>query len=380
MLGFLTLLGVLLIAFPALKPLLERLRLSPYPVCIALGWLLRLVIPEPPSDLFFGLRLLGNLGLVLLLFHIGLESHLTRLLQLVRQAGLLALSNMLLSALLGLAVTLAFGFSWEVALFVAVSLTATSIAVSLAAWPKRQLDSQKGSLLLDMVAIDDIAAILIMALLLSAAAFTPAGLLSEFSHFVARLIALLALCYLFSHFVERRLVNRLIYYEKLPDSTLTVIAISVLIATFAAWLGFSLAIGAFFAGIAFSRDPRAVRIDAAMEMLYDLFTPFFFLWIGFQTVIGWSSLPFLAALLGAAVVGKLLGTWAPARMLGLPALSAWLFGLSAIPRAEISMVIAEQGLQLGVLPEGVYSSLALISLITCICAPVAIRRVVRRAT
>ena len=63
-------------------------------------------------------------------------------------------------------------------------------------------------------------------------------------------------------------------------------AASSTVAAFAAWLGFSLAVGALFAGLVFSRDPRAVRVEASFEPVHDLLAPFFFVAIGSHLDLG----------------------------------------------------------------------------------------------
>ena len=146
-------------------------------------------------------------------------------------------------------------------------------------------------------------------------------------------------------------------------------------------IGFSLAIGAFFAGLVFSRDPHAVKIDASFESLYELFTPFFFIGIGLQ--IDPASLDGVVfpalVLLGVAVLSKILGngvpTWAAAGW-G----SGVLLGLSMIPRAEIFMIIAERGLSLAEsgLSKQVFSAMVIVSAMTCIAGPLALHPLLER--
>ncbi|NGX54604.1 MAG: Na(+)/H(+) antiporter [Chlamydiae bacterium] len=177
-------------------------------------------------------------------------------------------------------------------------------------------------------------------------------------------------------------MKRLIKYEKMPDSMISILGITLIIAGIAALIHFSLAIGAFFAGIAFSRDPKAVRMDAAMQSFFDFFVPFFFFWIGFQTSI--ESLagiwPFFITLFIVAVAGKFLGTWLPARWIHLSRLGALLLAVSMIPRAEIAMVIIEHGLELGVISKQIYSAMALTAFLTCLLTPLSLKLINRTET
>jgi hypothetical protein len=90
--------------------------------------------------------------------------------------------------------------------------------------------------------------------------------------------------------------------------------IGFIIAATAGLLGFSIAIGAFFAGLIYSRDPQAIKMQTSFTPLYDFFTPFFFIGIGLD--IDPNTLPNAfgpaSVLLLVAIVGKLIGTWLPA--------------------------------------------------------------------
>ena len=146
-------------------------------------------------------------------------------------------------------------------------------------------------------------------------------------------------------------------------------------------LGFSLAIGAFFGGLAFSRDPEAVKLDAYFDPLYDFFTPFFFIGIGMRvdpSSLG-AALPLGLFLFLVAVGGKLLGAGGGS-LIALRPRGAALLGLSMVPRAEIAMVIAQYGMLLGswAVSEKLFSAMVIVSLLTCLVAPIGIRAQLRR--
>ncbi|MDX1383426.1 MAG: cation:proton antiporter, partial [Thermoanaerobaculia bacterium] len=185
----------------------------------------------------------------------------------------------------------------------------------------------------------------------------------------------------FSSFVEEPLTNLLSRLERAPERLVSVVGVGLIVAAIAGALGFSLAIGGFFAGVAFSRDPRAVRLDSYFDPLYDFFTPFFFITIGLavRPRLLLSVVPLAAGLFLVAVVGKVIGTAAPA-LLSVGPGSALLIGLSMVPRAEVAMVILQEGVALGewAVPDRVYSAMVLASLLTCTVVPVAIRARLQR--
>ncbi|MDX1638526.1 MAG: cation:proton antiporter [Balneolaceae bacterium] len=150
-----------------------------------------------------------------------------------------------------------------------------------------------------------------------------------------------------------------------------------------AFIGFSVAIGVFFAGLIFSTDPESVKIDASFEAVHDFFVPFFFVSIGMAADpaafagIGWP----LFLLLAAAVLGKLLGAGIPAALtLGFPA--GVMIGISMITCAEIALIIMQRGLSLGnlaVTPE-LFTWVVAISATTALVMPLVLRRLLAEHT
>jgi Kef-type K+ transport system membrane component KefB len=334
---------------------------------------------------------LGSIGIVCLLFRAGLESNVRKLLQNLRRASLVWLADVAVSGALGFAASrYALGLPLLPSLFVAVAMTATSVGVGVAVWRDQgALDSRPGQLLLDVAELDDISGIVLMAVLFSLAPLLQAGAPDGIAAAVGtttggvllRLCAFAAACALFARFLEQPLTRLLGRVESVSDRLISVAGVGLVVAALAGLLGFSLAIGAFFAGLAFSRDPRAVKLDASFDVLSDFFTPFFFVSIGLgmdpDALAGALSLG--GALLVVAAAGKLLGAGGGA-FFALGGRSAGLIGVSMIPRAEIAMVVMQQGRHLGeaAVPAAVFSAMVLVSAATCLLAPLAIQLQLRR--
>ncbi len=131
----------------------------------------------------------------------------------------------------------------------------------------------------------------------------------------------------------------------------------------------------------FSRDPEAVKLETSFLPLHALFAPFFFIAIGLRIDPASlaSALGLGGALLVVAILGKIIGAGCPALMTtGVS--GAALIGISMVPRAEIAMVIAQQGNDLGdwAMPAEVYASLAMISVVTCLISPLGMRWIIRK--
>lgn len=385
-------LGGLLIASMFLKSWLERLGLPPLVAFLGLGLLLRLADGEWGllGDLGHGtFQVLADLGVICLLFRVGLESDLAGLARQLRRASVLWLLSVVASGAAGFAVAYyALGQALLPGVFVAVALTATSVGVPMAVWHRAgKLDSASGELLIDVAEMDDVSGVVLMALLFGgastlvgeAAALGP--LAWTLAEVLVRLGGFMALCYLFSRYLEKRVTHFFRRMERGPDPMITVAGMAIVIAALAGLLGFSVAIGAFFAGLVFSRDPEAVKMEASFQAVHDLFVPFFFIGIGLA--VEPSSLPggvFLGlVLLVAAVGGKMAGVGGPA-LLWTGWRRATLLGLSMVPRAEIAMIIMERGRAMAreVVPPELFSGMTLVTLITCTAVPLVLRPLLRR--
>ncbi len=244
-------------------------------------------------------------------------------------------------------------------------------------------------MLIDVAELDDISAVALMLLLFAMAPVlaAPSGEpVLAVAGWAAALIALKtalfgAISFLFARYFERPITDFLSRAEPSPDPLLPVVGIGLIIAAVAGLLGFSLALGALFAGIVFTRDPRAVRVDASFDGLYQLFVPFFFIGIGLQidpdTLGGAAGVG--GVLVAVAVLGKLLGA-------GLPALpidgwaGAGLIGVSMVPRAEIALVVMQEGRHLGAwaVPDDIFSAMILVVVATCLTAPIDLKVLLTR--
>jgi Kef-type K+ transport system membrane component KefB len=371
-----------------IKALLQRLRTPPLIGFILLGLALNLAdrrweLLDPVSHEV--LAFFGDIGVVMLLFRVGLTADLPKLRAQLGRASVIWFWTVLLSGALGFIVSSwLLGFALVPSLLIATALTATSVGVAVGLWHEAgALHSDLGALLIDVAELDDISAVVTMALVLTLAPIIAAGTngallgaaAAAIGWFLIKGFLFAAGCILFSRFAEKRLTKALERLERAPDPMLSVAGIGMIVAALAAILGFSLAIGAFFAGLVFSRDPRAVRMETSYETLYELFAPFFFLAIGLAlepSVLGAALLPG-ALLLVVAVIGKVAGAALP-----LPSLSrsdGVLLGLSMVPRAEIALIIVQRGQQLGdwALPPEAFAATTLIVMATCLGTPPLLR-------
>ena len=387
------LIGVVIILAILFKSAFERLGLPALAGFIVLGFLLRIAddaVNLISADGHVVLEFLGRIGVFTILFRVGLESDLPGLVEKLPRATPIWISNVVLSGVPAYWVA----HHWlEVplipSLFIAIALTATSIAVMAEIWNEAgAITSANGELMLDVAELDDVSAVALVALLLALVPVlhgetggTITGALFDASAtFLVKAFIFGAFCLMFARYAERH-IARFIKATAQPYGILFVAGIGIVIAALAAQLGFSFAIGALFAGLVFSRDPNVVRMETSFEPVHDFFMPFFFIAVGLsmdpQSLASASVLG--GVLLVVAILGKVIGAGAPAYFT-----AGWsgavLIGISMVPRAEIALIVARQGKDLGewaLTPEA-YSALVLIVAVTCTLAPTVVRSLLRR--
>jgi Kef-type K+ transport system membrane component KefB len=321
-----------------------------------------------------------------ILFRVGLKSHTSVLLDKLPEASFIWIGDVLTNLLFGFLVSrYLLSLPLETSLIIATAFSATSVAVSVAVWEELKiLHTSRGNLLVDVAELDDLSGVILLALII---AVIPA--LGNGENIIwlsvgwttltvlVKLLLFIAVCYLFSHYIEQSFTRFNKQWEDFRTGmTISLLGAGLVIAAIAGQLGFSLAIGALFAGLAFSRDPEAVRTEGRFTYLHDFFAPFFFIHIGMQvdmSALG-PSIGIAAILLIPAILGKVIGVSIPAmRIVGRQ--DALALGLSMIPRAEIAMVIIFQCRQLGnaIVPDTVFAGMVLMAVMTSIAGPIMLR-------
>ncbi|EAZ91037.1 cation:proton antiporter [Crocosphaera chwakensis] len=389
------LIGVIIILSILTKFGLQRFNIPILVGYLCLGLLLRIIEDNVNLLADAGLEIikfLADVGLICLLFRVGLESDLGKLIQQLRRASLVWLGDVAISGMAGFVIPVVF-LQLDIisSLFIATAMTATSVGISVSIWQEAQaLNSPNGELMLDVAEMDDISAIFLMALLFNIVPVIHNGsqtnldllIFKTVVLFIFKAIFFAGFCFFFSRYLESHITAFFRKFDPPADFTLTIVGFGFLIAAIAGLLGFSQAVGAFFAGLVFSRDPEAVKIDASFEMLYDLFVPFFFISIGLAidvTTLGNATVWGTILLIGA-VLGKLIGAGLPTFLM-----TGWhgsiIIGLSMVPRAEIMMVVMQRGLHLGewAVSTHIFSAMIFVSSVTCVVTPLILRSLLKPA-
>lgn len=328
----------------------RKLGLSPVVGYLLLGILLGPHGPLPVYREGETVELLGELGLLLLLFFMGLEFSLARFVEAGRQttvAGVLDLVNYALGALLGLL----FGFGWLAALFLGGIVYISSSGVIARLLTERDLVAYpEAERTLGVLVFEDLAMIAILAGL---------GLLTTGSGWLglAGVLLFLALYTLLLRW-GRAGLERLLSREG-EALVLLALALVILFAAGARQLGFPEAVAAFLLGLIMAESRHKDRLEAALAPWYDVAAAAFFLAVGLQVELAGAlrQLPLVAAMVAVTIAGNLASGFVGGRMSGLSRRASIGHGLMLLPRGEFSLVVAALAAEATLLPAATREAL-----------------------
>jgi Kef-type K+ transport system membrane component KefB len=324
-------------------------------------------------------HVVAELGVIILLFSVGLETRVSDILRVGPRA--------LLVGVLGIALPFALGL-WYMSLqptqqltdaFTATCLVATSVGITARVLRDLGvLSTTEARIILGAAVIDDILAMLLLAVVV---AFTGGGGASP-----GALLLLLFQAVGFVVFVVlvgTRAVGRYsVHFERLRIENAPfalALLLTLGLAALSGVIGLAAIIGAFLAGMVLAEAREQYQLEHQVQPLYQFLVPFFFVITGAQvnlTVFGDPAVLALAAVLTAlAIVGKLvgggIGAWGivPAEPVTDKLRRAAVVGVGMVPRGEVGLIIASLGQSRGVLPDEVFSAVVIMSIVTTLFAP-----------
>ncbi len=342
-------------------------------------------------DLTETIRYLAELGVVLLMFIVGLEVNLKELAKVGKVAGIAGFVGAIAPVLLTIPLVLLFGYSWQPALFAGVTLAATSVSISAQVLLELGvLRTKVGNALLATALIDDVLAILLVSLAVAisvggatSASVDGGGLLG----IILRMALYIGGAFALAWFVVPRVIHRL---DDMPAVTQAygVPAIALVLALLFAWSAEALGgvapiTGAFIAGVGFSRvkDDLKHQVEgASSNIAYAFLVPIFFVHVGLETdlrTFPLSALPLAILLLLVALISKVGGCGFGARLGGFSPRESLQLGVCMISRGEVGLIIATLGISAGVFQtdQPLFAALFLVILLTTVVTPLLVRQI-----
>lgn len=349
-----------------------------------LGWI-------APNEV---LNFLAEIGIILLLFEVGLETDLERLVKAGPQAVRVALAGFVMPFVLGASCSYwLFNLSPIVSLFIGGTLTATSIGITVRVLSDLGRHKElEGQIVLGAAVIDDLLGVFLLAVLYEFAVSGSVTLANT-----GKIILYVGAFFILAPIVAKILspfFKRYHDYSDLPGMIpIVLVSIVLVFAALSHSVGAPHLLGGFVAGIALSRrfflpfgaalhvDPEFTeRVHDQMRPIIQLFTPIFFVVVGLSlnlSAIDWSS-PFIwgfSIVMGVvAIIGKLIGPWLI--KVSIPMRIA--IGMAMVPRGEIGLVFAELGRSTGVFDATVYAGIVLVIAYTTLVSPFWIKKYYER--
>lgn len=334
--------------------------------------------PVSPAGI---IKVLAQVGVVILMFLAGLETDTVAMKAALRPAFWAAFGGVVLPLVGGSLAGHAFGLSWSEAVFIGTVLTATSVSVTAQTLMNlRQLNSRAGTTILGAAVIDDVLGLIVLSLVIAA---QPTSARAQGTAWVGTCekFALMAAFFAVSFFAGPRAIRWVLRQARrisTPHAELAlVLAMAFLLAFFAQTAGGVAAItGAYLAGLFLARTADGASVlEGTRTIVNAFFGPLFFASIGLEINarrLGAHWAFFLLILL-VAVVGKVLGCGAGAWMKGFSLRDAMTVGVGMVPRGEVGLITASIGWFAGLIPQEVYTMVVILILATTILTPAFLR-------
>jgi len=328
---------------------------------------LRLVDPHDTT-----IHLLAELGVILLLFLIGLDTDLKRLIAVGGISTAVACVGVALPLLGGLAIGRLLGLTSIVSLFLGAAMTATSVGITARVLSDLgHLRDAESQVILGAAVVDDIIGVVLLSVVTSLAIgkdlsyFAMAKIVVvAFGFVIAALVAGAWLAPWMMRGLKRLQVARGVLFAS--------IVVALGLAYVAERVGSAMIIGSFAAGLVLTRCGGGKEVEREVRDVAQFFIPIFFVSVG--AAIDFKSITPHVLMIGLllAIAGTI-GKVAAGFVAWKPGLKKLVIGVGMIPRGEVGLIFAQVGLSSRLLDAGLYSSVALMVIITTFIAPVLLR-------
>lgn len=311
------------------------------------------------------LELLSKMGVVFLLFIVGLYLNPKAIKEVGRVSLVTGVGQVVFTSAVGFFIAANLGIENVAAMYVAIALTFSSTIIILKLLAdKNDLQKLYAKIAVGFLLVQDIIASLILVGVTVFAGETGSGVGWTMTTVLFKGLSLLMIIYLVSHYVVRNIMDFLAYSQEL----LFVFALTwgIGMATVFYKFGFSMEIGALVAGVGLSQTKYVAEISARLRPLRDFFIVIFFVLLGSQMILsnlGAILLPAIAlslfVLIGNPVIVIIL-----MNVLGYQQKTGFLAGLTVAQISEFSLILAALGVRVGHLNQETLSLITLVGLIT----------------
>ena len=332
-----------------------------------------------PELLEEALTLMAELGVIMLMFLAGLELHLSELLSSGKVSALSGVLGVLVPLGLGFGTAILFGVDQSEALFIALTLSATSVSISAQTLMELGvLRTRVGLGLLGSAVFDDILVILLLSVSFVFISGSASDGLGGVALTILGMVAYLAVAVMIGLYLIPRSI---VWVERLPVSQ-GIIAFALILMLLFAWaaevIGSMAAItGAFLVGLFLARTPFKDQIErGVVTMAYGFFVPIFFVNIGLAVNmwdVGDNAILFAIVITIVAVLSKIIGSGLGGLVGGFNRRQSLQLGIGMVSRGEVGLIVATFALSEGLLSSGNFSIVVFMIIVATLITPPMLR-------
>jgi CPA2 family monovalent cation:H+ antiporter-2 len=300
--GFIRDLAIALSVAALVSIIAKRYKLPSVLAYLGAGLIIGPYIPIPLFADAERIKNLSELGVMLVMFNIGLEFRISRFIQVLPTAGITALFEISMMGLVGLMLGYLFGWPTEQAIFLGGALAISSTMIVSKVFEDNRPSKEVKEHVLGILVIQDIVAILLITILGTFAVTKQI----EFSSILPTVMKLLSVL-IFSIVAGIFIIPKLIRYVSRQGNTevLTIVAIGICFgsAMLIESLGYSIALGAFISGVLVSESGESHKVERVIRPLKDVFAAIFFVSVGMSVdpMIAYNVLPYSLVVTAAVV-------------------------------------------------------------------------------
>ena len=353
--------------------------LSPIVGYLAAGAVISPFTPGYDADLE-ALRELAELGVIFLMFGVGLHFNVRDLLRVRDIAIPGAIIQIVVATLLAVFVASFFGIGTTEGIVLGLAISVASTVVLIKALEDRALlESVHGRVAVGWLIVEDLATVLFLVIIpfLDGGDSSGADFLREGGIALGKAAIFIAIGLFFGVRLMPRLLTLVARTGSRELFILAVVAIALGIATGAAWFGLSVAIGAFIAGVVISETDTSAQAAADVIPLREAFAVLFFVSVGMllDPQVVWDNIGLTLAILAVVMFGKSLIAVMVSAAFPYPATTGLVVAAGLAQVGEFSFIVADQGLQLEILSATTYNVVLAVAVISITLNPLAYRMI-----
>ncbi len=336
--------------------------------------------PEGLTEIFASqsevISVLAEIGVIILLFEIGLESDLRELTKVGYQAAIVAVVGVVAPFTAGTAgLMLIFHLGAIPAIFAGAALTATSIGITSKVLSELgQLKSREGQIIVGAAVIDDVLGIIVLAVVASLAKTGEVDLVNVLS-LIASATGFLVGSILLGQVLNRIFVTLVDLLQTRGKLVIPALVLAFSMAFLANAIQLEAILGAFAAGLVLDETDQRKELDKQVIPIADVLVPIFFVTVGAKVDLSVlnplipgnrEGLVIAIFLLTVAIIGKLVTGWS---VVGQTSINRFAIGVGMIPRGEVGLVFAGIGAASGVLDKPLQAAIIIMVIMTTFLAP-----------